>query len=237
MNQVYIEIVVVIGIVILYFTMKNLLPSYFNEKGKNLATKEDIREITEMVENVKHSFLNETEKFKNDLHKFSSIHLSLVAEEKKAIIDYNEFFSYWFNLLTDHQLGNIEIDNNDEVDKYNKMIGESYRNFLNSETRFILFVENDELHQKSYELKLEVLKKIMSPMASYLMKQKENNLLVNLYHEQSQERIEQSKKKLLIYSEYSEIVISGLREIIPIKMEFQKKCHNYLYKLIEEKIY
>ena len=35
--------------IIAYFFIKNLLPSYFSEKGKNLATKEDITEITEKI--------------------------------------------------------------------------------------------------------------------------------------------------------------------------------------------
>lgn len=48
-----IELTILAVGVILYFTIKNFLPSYFNEKGKNIATKEDIEEITRKVENIK----------------------------------------------------------------------------------------------------------------------------------------------------------------------------------------
>ena len=51
----------IIGFVILFFTMKNLIPSYFSEKGKNLATVEDISLITKLVEEVKITFTRETE--------------------------------------------------------------------------------------------------------------------------------------------------------------------------------
>jgi hypothetical protein len=38
------------------FVVRHLLPSYFSEKGKNLATKEDISEITKKIEEVKMEF-------------------------------------------------------------------------------------------------------------------------------------------------------------------------------------
>ena len=39
--------------VILGFVIKSYLPSYFSKKGENLATKEDIKEITEKVEEIR----------------------------------------------------------------------------------------------------------------------------------------------------------------------------------------
>ena len=46
----------VIGGVITWFLIKSFLPSYLTEKGKNLATKEDIGEITREVEAIKNDF-------------------------------------------------------------------------------------------------------------------------------------------------------------------------------------
>ena len=50
-----IQIFILIAIIVAYFFIKNLLPSYFSEKGKNIATKEDIEEITEKVKTVESS--------------------------------------------------------------------------------------------------------------------------------------------------------------------------------------
>lgn len=47
--------------------IKNYLPSYMNEKGKNLATKEDIEEITRKTEEVQDQFKKEFEHFQSDL--------------------------------------------------------------------------------------------------------------------------------------------------------------------------
>lgn len=50
---VLLQIVILLGLVAGSLLLKNSLPKYFEEKGKNLATKEDIEEITQKVESVK----------------------------------------------------------------------------------------------------------------------------------------------------------------------------------------
>ena len=40
---------VTLGVIVVYLVSKFFLPSYFSEKGKNLATKEDVASITDKV--------------------------------------------------------------------------------------------------------------------------------------------------------------------------------------------
>jgi hypothetical protein len=47
--------------------LKNYFPSYFAEKGKNLATKEDAGRITTEVERVRVVYAKDLENTKNDL--------------------------------------------------------------------------------------------------------------------------------------------------------------------------
>ncbi|ACM15970.1 TPA: hypothetical protein ACQUHF_004970 [Bacillus paranthracis] len=56
----------IIGLLIGYI-VKDFFPSFFKEKGKNLATKQDIAEITEKQEEVKAKFIEIANKQKNDL--------------------------------------------------------------------------------------------------------------------------------------------------------------------------
>ncbi|MCX6350250.1 MAG: chromosome partitioning protein ParA, partial [Bacteroidetes bacterium] len=65
--------------VILFLFLKNYLPSYFNEKGRNLATKEDIGTITKIVESVKLGNNAQLEKIKTKL--------SLVSKTQEIIYD------------------------------------------------------------------------------------------------------------------------------------------------------
>ena len=70
------QILGVIGLAILGLLLNRTLPSYLSEKGKNLATKEDIGSITESVENVKAAVNQGVEIFKlslsQELHQFTT---------------------------------------------------------------------------------------------------------------------------------------------------------------------
>lgn len=52
---IVLQVVIVLGLGIAALFLKAYLPSYLTEKGKNLATKEDIRGITTQIESVKAS--------------------------------------------------------------------------------------------------------------------------------------------------------------------------------------
>ncbi|MEM1506340.1 hypothetical protein RG959_23455 [Domibacillus sp. 8LH] len=60
-------IINVVGLFLLGLFIKKYMPTYMAEKGKNLATKQDIREITERTEEVKILFQKEMQVFTNDL--------------------------------------------------------------------------------------------------------------------------------------------------------------------------
>lgn len=62
--------------------------SYFKEKGKNLATKEDIGEITGIIEQIKANFSNETESIKHELQFINQKRITLLGEERNAILGY-----------------------------------------------------------------------------------------------------------------------------------------------------
>ena len=49
------------------FFLKSYFPGYFKKKGENLATKEDIADITHQIENVKHEYATQLENAKADL--------------------------------------------------------------------------------------------------------------------------------------------------------------------------
>jgi hypothetical protein len=56
-----------VAALILGFILHSYLPGYFRKKGENLATKEDIAEITHQIENVKHEYATQLENAKADL--------------------------------------------------------------------------------------------------------------------------------------------------------------------------
>jgi len=66
--SIILQILTLLGIGGIYFFKKYLF-SYSSEKGKNLATKEDIEEITRKIENVKSEYLIELETVRVELLK------------------------------------------------------------------------------------------------------------------------------------------------------------------------
>ena len=44
--------------------LREFLPGYLHEKGKNLATKEDVAEITKKIEEVRHGYTAEIERLR-----------------------------------------------------------------------------------------------------------------------------------------------------------------------------
>jgi hypothetical protein len=90
---------------IVFLLLKHHLPSYLAEKGKNLATKEDISEITDKVERVRsqYSVLLEELKAKHQLR---------VAALDHRLKAHQEAFTLWREILgavhTD-QIGSVVI--------------------------------------------------------------------------------------------------------------------------------
>jgi hypothetical protein len=67
MNNLLPIILNLIAFLVFWLLLKNYLPTYFQEKGKNLATKEDIKDITDKVEAVKAEYARQLEQFKHDI--------------------------------------------------------------------------------------------------------------------------------------------------------------------------
>lgn len=66
MEWIYL-IVNVVFVFLVGLFIRNYLPSYMDEKGKNLATKEDIQEITRKTEEVQKEFREDFELFSSDV--------------------------------------------------------------------------------------------------------------------------------------------------------------------------
>ncbi|CAG37899.1 hypothetical protein [Desulfotalea psychrophila] len=92
------ELLGILGIIFVFF-----LKSYSSEKGKNLATKEDIGEITHQVENVRTQYLQKLEEIS---HQNKAIleqagwrqQLRMAALEKR-LKAHQEAYALWRNLI------------------------------------------------------------------------------------------------------------------------------------------
>lgn len=81
-----------IAVLVIWLILKRYLPSYFSEKGRNLATKEDIAAITREVEHVRHEYnsLIEELKARNQLR---------MAALDRRLLAHQEAFTHWRSLV------------------------------------------------------------------------------------------------------------------------------------------
>lgn len=85
---------------IVFYLLKSFIPSYLNEKAKNLATREDIAQITDEIEYVKaqYAFLIEELKAKHQLR---------LAAIERRLQAHQEAFALWRELLANTHTENI----------------------------------------------------------------------------------------------------------------------------------
>jgi hypothetical protein len=67
--NVILDFIILLAVGLVYFLLNKTIPSYFSEKGKNLATKQDIGDITDKIESVKKIYQSEIEELKSSLAK------------------------------------------------------------------------------------------------------------------------------------------------------------------------
>jgi len=134
------------------FYLKNYLPKYFEEKGKNLATKEDIGEITTIVETVKSDLLQETEKLKSQLSYVNQNKISIKNSEREALFKLNETFAGWIYSIMHFQTGLYTEDNFTEINKIPGMLEEKGYDVDISRAKLLLFMHDQELLNHIKEL-------------------------------------------------------------------------------------
>lgn len=143
---IVLQILILIAFVIGYFLVKNLLPSYFSEKGKNIATKEDIEVITEKVKTVESS-----------INILTGNIIDYNSHRRNCILEYFGALNNWQRTIS-----NIEIDYSIAAKEINKKslerILDAKHQYNLKEGEIELFISDKEFYKLRNELTLEILK-------------------------------------------------------------------------------
>ncbi|MFS0820900.1 hypothetical protein [Bacillus sp. 1P02SD] len=103
-------IINIVCIFILGLFIKKYLPAYMDQKGKNLATKEDIQEITRRTEEVKILFQKEMEIFSNDLvftNDYTFNRYSILYAKIYGIVIQSEYVRFFYKK---HEIQNLSFE-------------------------------------------------------------------------------------------------------------------------------
>lgn len=142
---------------ILGFWLKNYLPSYFSQKGKNLANKEDIEELTDKVQKITSLYTQKNNKVEQILSHLLSIHSSHRNEERAAIIEFYESYMHWMYTILEipidqYNPATIEkiVDKKLELDDY-------FISVNKSSTKLLLLVKNEDLLNMQRKMIVELI--------------------------------------------------------------------------------
>lgn len=214
-----------------------LFKSYFQEKGKNIATQEDIGKITKAVEDVKKQFTIETEILRNNLNLFSGSFQSIKNLERTALIEMNLKYSQWLQSLKNFSLAYYSYDFYEPLLQKHLYFSEKQTEFDIAEDNLHLYVHDPELMSlkkeittATYKLHLSVISNILSFVLNC---QNYNRILENRdnrdtleenkkYHEQQQPVIDKSIQEM----------VSCYQEILPHQIKFTKALNQRIYSLI-----
>lgn len=118
--------------------------SYFQEKGKNIATSEDIENLTTKVESVKQKFLDKNTNLKAKLDLLTNLQIGHRNDEKSALLSFHQCISAWIVLLTRTSILVDEYDN-DEIMQKIYDYEEHYKKVNYSHALLKLYVEDEKL--------------------------------------------------------------------------------------------
>lgn len=130
---------------LVFLIVKNYYPSYFSAKGKNLADKEDIAEITQQIEAVKALHTKEVEQLRSQLSHFSMIQSSHRTEERNAIIEFYVAYYHWLYTIFEIPMHDYNTGNIDKIAEKNLLLNEYFIDINKASAKLVLLVKNAEL--------------------------------------------------------------------------------------------
>lgn len=206
-------VIIIIGLYLAFFK------SYFQEKGKNVATSEDIENITRKVENVKKEIAEDFALSKSKIDILYNIELKQISNEKEALINFHRTFSLWFNKLTS-SLNLLDDSNNSEISSKIKEYNEVYQKVLDEYSILEIYCENQEFLTLISNLKIKILQELSKNHPQTLLRIKYNNdkyCIIENYPESAKKYEEFGKlrdEKMEIIDEFHIGNIDGLKKTI-----------------------
>jgi hypothetical protein len=120
------------------------LLSYFNEKGKNYATKSDIGEITNKVESIKSNFAKEQEILRAQLNHVVNTQNSAHGDMKQAIYEFWDNFILLLSLC-DNLRDDIDEDRLADFEQFEREIERVGSELQLKHARLFFLIEDKEL--------------------------------------------------------------------------------------------
>ena len=205
------NILILVGIILmLYFQF--YVPSYLKKKGENLATKEDIAQITKEIKEVETKF---------KVRESGEIDYNSLKRSK--ILEYFSAINNWQRLITDSSSDfsdNYEVKNELTINN----IKEAKTNYNFKEGEIEIFISDSEF----YHLRKDLSVKILMLQFDF----EKHCLNISTIIKTELDLTPRYEKLLIERKNYQEEVVKKLRDLMPNR----NKLIEYLDKLIKESL-
>lgn len=203
--------------------------AFFKEKGKNLATKDDIGKITNEIKIVESKFTNQTEILKSQLSILTNVQTEISAIERNVIIDFNKQLFSFIHLIV---AGIDNCTNNEALDLYAKRLNDFSIQAANCLPLLTLFIKDENLCQKAsdlFSMSLQMEKERQLDVINLKIKNTEIESINDpkLIENKNNERIKFMNE---MFAKPTRICESNKSLIC----NFQKDCREYIYRLLNK---
>lgn len=154
---------------------KSFFSSYFQEKAKNLATKQDIGEITKEVEQVKIEFTKEVELVRADIQFVNTAKINVKSAERDALLEVNLKYSAWLATMMNLSIANLNPNNFMIVNEMYSEVKRAHLEYDLAEAKLHLFHTDEQL----LRAKLEAFEKTLE--LEYMIIHFLNDMFEKLY--------------------------------------------------------
>lgn len=202
-----------------------LFKSYFVEKGKNLATKEDIEEITKTIETVK-----------NDIHLSTQFKISIKNEERNALVEGYIKYSNWLNSIVDVYFSGISEANEEALESIYMKLDDAKFQYELAVAKIGLFVDQPDLTELIGKLKISTLQfQHQVNETSHKLKSIFFNMKVELNATPVENKPAVYKKYLdqqsELFREFRESKLTKFSEIAPLQRHYQLLSYNRIREI------
>jgi len=145
------ENLIIIPLEILLFFLSAYLIYYVHKKGQNQADKEDLKKLTEIVEEVKLKNSKEVESIKANLSLLTDRGKQIFSEEKDSIIVFFAQLNTWIWVSLNITTNDYNTGNFNDISKRLIEMEEAYNKTNMSYSKVVLLINNIDLINEGQE--------------------------------------------------------------------------------------
>ncbi|MEW6239262.1 MAG: hypothetical protein AB1564_00440 [Chloroflexota bacterium] len=222
-----VEILIYVIVFIAGLFLRSFLPSYFTEKGKNLATKEDIGHITEEVEKIRMQYDVQMETIRSAIAEVRTEKSEYLHEQRACLLKFCDLsIELFYEKLT---INFADFDSSD--------VGKEYKDFRNSTfelissliksyQRIVIYFGHEERIRADAEALLNLFLKARTVIKDHL-----TGISLAAFQNHQTLMSGDVQKTKAAYQEFAKMNSDYRRALYPIITTLQELLKNYLTEL------